>query len=407
MKAPKLGLFVFILFISFIIHSLLFFVASNRLLQQNHTQQAHLLMKQLNQESAALLANENFVALALLAERYSALPSVASLQLYDEQEQRIITAGSNKTQTSKTITQDVKLDNKLVGHIELSLRENSNNEIFHVIWWAILFAFLLHLCIFIAYLLIIRPRRSEYVQHLVEHEQMQTEIAQLKQELQTEREQIAQLLDEYETYQQPVEQEHHADHRHSIVMNIKFYDPNQLFHSLSPILSQKYLQTCQVLLQRSVLLSCEQFNMKPDQVIMLQSFNEQGATISIASHTDYAIDCLMTINSLAHSLFDTLHQTYKENKRFTLPICSAIAETSSQYDALTTATRLTQHLKAQQKAIYLKHEHLKPLTQSYQFTSFENPSNSLMRQSYLITGMNAQLANLVSELRANILHNPS
>lgn len=404
MKAPKLGLFVFILSISFIIHSLLFFMASNHLLQQNHAQQAQLLMKQLSQESAILLENENFVALALLAERYSSLPSVASLQLYDEQEQQIIVAGSHKTQTNKTITQDVKLDNKIVGHIELSLRENSSSEIFHVIWWAILFSLLLHLFVFFIYILVIRPRLSAYVQHLVEQEQIQAEILQLKQELQTERDQIAQLIDEYESYQ-PTEPEY-TEHD-NIVMNIKFHDPNQLFHSLSPILSQKYLQTCQVLLQRSVLLSCEQFNISPEKVSMLQSFNEQGASIGISSQTEYAIDCLMTINSLAHSLFDTLHQTYKENKRFTLPICSAIAETSTQYDALTTATRLTQHLKAQQKAIYLKHEHLKPLTQSYQFTSFESPSNSLMRQSYLITGMNAQLANLVSELRANILHNPS
>lgn len=404
MKAPKLGLFAFILSISFIIHSLLFFIASNHLLQQNHAQQAQLLMKQLNQESAILLENENFVALALLAERYSALPGIASLQLYDEQEQQIIIAGSNKTQTSQTITQDVKLDNKIVGHIELSLRENSSSEIFHVIWWAILFSFLLHLCVFFIYILVIRPRLSAYVQYLAEQEQIQAEILQLKQELQTEREQIAQLIDEYESYQ-PTEPEY-SEHD-NIVMNIKFHDPNQLFHSLSPILSQKYLQTCQVLLQRSVLLSCEQFNISPEKVSMLQSFNEQGASIGISSQTEYAIDCLMTINSLAHSLFETLHQTYKENKRFTLPICSAIAETSTQYDALTTATRLTQHLKAQQKAIYLKHEHLKPLTQSYQFTSFENPSNSLMRQSYLITGMNAQLANLVGELRSNILHNPS
>lgn len=402
-NAPKSGLFAIVLIISFILHSLLFMMAGNDVLKQNHTQQAQLLMKQLSAESAELLENENFVALALLAERYSTLPSVASLQLYDEQEKQIISAGSHKTQTLHLVTHDVKYNDKLVGHIELSLHENSSSEIFNVLWWAILVSFFLHLVLWAIYVIVIRPRRSEYMQHLIKEENIRKEIQSLKQELASERQHITQILSEYEIHQQ---QPQTPTDENYLVMAIKFDDPDRLFHRLAPHLAQRYFQTCQTLLQHSVLAGCEQYHIASEEVVMLNHFDENGAKICIADHIPHATECLLLINTLCSSLFDTLHKTYLNNKHFTRPICSAIAENSATEDAEQNAERLLQHLKPQQQAIYLKIEHLKLITTQYQLTAFDNPSNSLIRQSYRITGLNAEIADKVNLLRTQILHTP-
>lgn len=403
MNAPKSGLFALILLLSFILHSLLTITASQNVIQKNNIQQSQMIINQLSQESAIYLEDKNFIALSTLAERYATLPSVASLQVYDVDEQQVIHVGQNKTLQTTPYIQNVKINNKVVGHIELSLSQSQYSEIFSAIWWTLLVSLLLHLTIWLVYIFIIRPRRSEYTQYLVTQQQVEQEIAHLKQELQNEREQITQLLSEYEIYQQTPDKQPEQE---QLVLVIQYFDPNQLMRNLSPILLQKYFQTCQVLLQRSVIASCQQFNISPEHVMMLESFNQYGAKISINQDIEYATECLVMIQNLTDTLLDTLYKIYRQNKKFALNINSAIAEVSANEDAVMTAQRLLHYLKAQQKAVYLKHDRLKLITTSYKLMSFENPSNSLMRQSYLIAGMSAEMAQVVAKLRAEILHTP-
>lgn len=403
MNAPKSGLFALILFLSFILHGLLTIMASQSVLQKNNIQQSQLIINQLSHESVVYLEEKNFIALSALAERYATLPSVASLQIYDVDEQQVIHVGQNKTLPVTPYVQNVKINDKVVGHIELSLAQSQYSDIFSATWWTLLLSLIVHLAIWLVYIFLIRPRRSEYMQYLVTQQQVEQEIAHLKQELQSERDQITQLLSEYETSQQATDT---LTEEEQLVLVIQYFDPNQLMRSLSPVLLQKYFQTCQVLLQRSVIASCEQFNINPEQVAMLESFNLQGAKIAISQNIEHATECLVMIQNLTDTLLDTLYKIYRQNKKFALNICSVMTEATNHEEALATAQRLIHHLKAQQKAVYLKNDRLKLITASYKLVSFDNPSNSLMRQSYLVAGMNAEMAQIVAQLRAEILHTP-
>lgn len=399
MNAPKSGLFACLLFISFIIHACLFMLATTHYLEKIRTQQGRLILTHLSEDSVRDLANTNPVSLALLANRYAYLPNVASLRIFDNNEQPLVVAGPHKTQTSHILKENVRLNDKIIGRVELSLIETTQNEALSYNWWAIFLAFLVHVALWGLYVLVLRPHPAQIQQHALSPQE-QEEVQQMKQTLQQKEQFLTEALQEYE-------QEHFSEPEEpsTLALHIKFFDPKDLLRNVSPTLSEHYFETCQVLLDRSIELSCEHFGLDEDLVSIEQRFNEHGAKVTIRHEQTTTVDCLFLINSVSSLLFDTLYETYRQHKRFALPTCSAIANQMSamEFDAMMTAERLLNHAQARQTLIYLESELVRHMAKHYQLMALANPHNMLMRQSFIITGMDAEIATIATEFRSVIL----
>lgn len=402
MNAPKSGLFACLLFISFIIHACLFMLATTHYLDKIRTQQGRLILNHLSEDSVRDLANTNPVSLALLANRYAYLPNVAALRIFDHNNQTLVVTGSHKTHSSEILTQDVRLNDKIIGRIELSLLQTSHSEVLSHIWWAIFFAFLVHLVLWGLYILVLRPYPVAIQEKVTSTEALEEnpEIQHLKQTLQEKERFLTEALQEYE-------QEHLAEpeDRLHLALSIKFFDPKELLRNVSPTLSEHYFNTCQVLLDRSIELCCEHFNMNDELFVIEQAFNEHGAKVLITEEHSSALDCLLLISSVSSLLFETLYKTYRQHKRFALPTCSAISSQiqSLEFDAITASERLLGHAQAQQTLIHLETDLLRQVTKHYQLMALANPHNLLMRQSFIITGMDAETATIATEFRSEIL----
>lgn len=393
--------------ISFAIHAILFMMATTHHLNKIRVQQGELIIAQLSEESLSDLINKNAISLALLVNRYANLPNIASIHLADANGQLLASAGKHKTQANEIMTKDIKYNDKVVGQLEVAMIETGSSEILNNIWWAMLVSSLIHIVLGAIYFSILRPRRSEHVQNLLELQHMIHETEFLKQALKEEQDKTTELLKELEinTFapSTPVEE------NPVLALNIRFYDPKNLLNNVSPSLSQHYFQTCQVLLDRSIELCCQHYNIALKEIHITQPFSNTGATITLSQKIEYVSECLLLINAVSNLLLETLYQTYRQHKRFALPTCSAIATemTSMQLNAVNTAERLSQYVTTQQSAVYLTAESLRQISKHYQLIALENPSNALMRQAFLVTGMDSETAVLASHFRSLILQDKS
>lgn len=374
-------------------------LSTTHYLEKIRTQQGRLILTHLSEDSVRDLANVNPVSLALLANRYAYLPNVASLRIFDGNEQPLVVAGPHKTQTNEILKENVRLNDKVIGRIELSLIETTQNEALSYNWWAIFLAFFVHFVLWSLYVLVLRPYDPQTIKSQ-DNATQNEDILNLKQSLQQKEQLLTEALQEYE-------QEHQAKQQLVSVfaLNIRFFDPKELLRNVSPTLSEHYFETCQVLLDRSIELCCEHFNLDENLVTIEQRFSETGVKITIQHEQTTALDCLFLINCVSSLLFDTLYETYRQHKRFALPTCSAIANQmpALESDAMETTERLLNHAQARQSLVYLDSELLRHIAKHYQLTSLANPHNLLMRQSFMITGMDIEIANIASEFRSEIL----
>lgn len=403
MNIPKSGLFACLLLISFVIHAGLFMLATTHYLDKTRLQQGQLILNHLSEDSVRDLANANPVSLALLANRYAHLPNVAALRIYDANDQQLVITGSHKTQLLNVMTKEVRSKDKIIGRVELSLLETSNSEVLSQIWWVIFLSLLVHVGLWGLYILLIRPQQRV---KLVEATPEKTapidhSIEQIKQTLQQKEQKLTEALQSFEESNDALSDE---PPKH-IALSIKFFDPKELLRNVSPTLSTHYFETCQVLLERSIELATEHFNVPAESISISQRFNEQGAKIIVQHQTEQAIDCVFLINAVSALLFETLYDTYRQHKRFALPTCSAVATEmpSLELDSLATAERLLSHAQSKEFLVYLNKDLLRHISKYYQLVALANPHNMLMRQSFSVTGMSPEIATIAGDFRKEIL----
>ena len=109
MNAPRQGLFASLLIISFALHTFLLVLATTHQLNENRASQGQLMTSQLVTDSLAELDPANRVSLALLANRYSTNPSVASIRILDANAQVLATGGLTKTRDGEVFVREALL----------------------------------------------------------------------------------------------------------------------------------------------------------------------------------------------------------------------------------------------------------------------------------------------------------
>lgn len=410
LNAPRQGLFASLLIISFALQTVLLVIATTHQLKENRVNQGQLITSQLVTDSLHEMEPANTVSLALLANRYATNPSVASLRILSATNQVLATSGMEQTRSGEVFTRDALQNDRKVGRVEITLIKPSLGEILRTEWLAIVASFFLHLFLWLAYRVIARPSRSDYLARLNQEMSLKNEIQTLTQAL--EQQKVLTEQAEQQVKQAPKKttlplkkSNTQALDQNQIALNIQFYDPKQLILSVSSSVSVPYFNLCQIFLNKSIELCTQHYGLTPENITSEHEFHADGMTLYVDSQFENATACLVMIGSVFQLLSEVLYKRYREEKRFVLQTRCAVANMveDMQLDAGQAAKRLTQSLSAKEQALYLHHRLLRHVNQSYQLVSFPNPSNVLTRHAYILNGMNEEYAALAQNFRTEIL----
>ena len=409
MNAPRQGLFASLLIVSFALHTFLLVLATTHQLNENRANQGQLITSQLVTDSLSELEPPNRVSLALLANRYATNPSVASIRILDAKAQVLATGGLTKTREGEVFVRDALQNEKKVGVIEITLTEPSIGQILRTQWLAILFSFIIHGLLWVAYRAVARPSRTEYLARINNESRLKFEIQTLTQALEQEKHNAAPTIAQA---QQPEknkakEKEHKPAvlESDSLSLNIQFYDPKQLLDSVNKTVSVPYFNLCQIFLNKATELCVQRYKLNSSDICTVHKFDEKGATISITADKPNALACLTMISAVFQLLSEVLYRRYREEKRFVLQTRSAIASKveEMQLSSVQAAERLTQHLVAKESALHVPNTLLKDVSDHFQLVSMPNPTNVLTRHAFVVNGMDAESAELAQTFRTEIL----
>ncbi|MEE1122320.1 MAG: hypothetical protein UHU06_02055 [Acinetobacter pseudolwoffii] len=409
MNAPRQGLFASLLIVSFALHTFLLVLATTHQLNENRTSQGQLITSQLVTDSLSELEPANRVSLALLANRYATNPSVASIRILDAKGQVLATGGLTKTRDGEVFVRDALQNEKKVGLIEITLIEPSMGEILRTQWLAILFSFIIHALIWVAYRAIARPSRTEYLARINNESRLKFEIQTLTQALEQEKHNAALAIAQAQqaVKNKAKEKEHKPAvlESDSLSLNIQFYDPKQLLDSVNKTVSVPYFNLCQIFLNKATELCVQRYKLNGSDISTVHKFDEKGATISIAADKPNALACLTMISAVFQLLSEVLYKRYREEKRFVLQTRSAIASKveEMQLSSVQASERLSQHLVAKESALHVPNSLLKDVSEHFQLVSMPNPTNVLTRHDLEVTGMDAETAELAQTFRTEIL----
>nr|WP_278357537.1 hypothetical protein [Acinetobacter lwoffii] len=409
MNAPRQGLFASLLIVSFALHTFLLVLATTHQLNENRANQGQLITSQLVTESLSELEPPNRVSLALLANRYATNPSVASIRILDAKAQVLATGGLTKTREGEVFVRDALQNEKKVGVIEITLIEPSIGEILRTQWLAILFSFIIHGLLWVAYRAVARPSRTEYLARINNESRLKFEIQTLTQALEQEKHNAALAIAQAQqaVKNKAKEKEHKPAvlESDSLSLNIQFYDPKQLLDSVNKTVSVPYFNLCQIFLNKATELCVQRYKLNSSDICTVHKFDEKGATISIAADKPNALACLTMISAVFQLLSEVLYKRYREEKRFVLQTRSAITSKveEMQLSSVQAAERLTQHLVAKESALHVPNTLLKDVSDHFQLVSMPNPTNVLTRHAFVVNGMDAESAELAQTFRTEIL----
>ena len=409
MNAPRQGLFASLLIVSFALHTFLLVLATTHQLNENRTSQGQLITSQLVTDSLSELEPANRVSLALLANRYATNPSVASIRILDAKGQVLATGGLTKTRDGEVFVRDALQNEKKVGLIEITLIEPSMGEILRTQWLAILFSFIIHALIWVAYRAIARPSRTEYLARINNESRLKFEIQTLTQALEQEKHNAALAIAQAQqaVKNKAKEKEHKPAvlESDSLSLNIQFYDPKQLLDSVNKTVWVPNFNLSQSFLNKATELCVQRYKLNGSDISTVHKFDEKGATISIAADKPNALACLTMISAVFQLLSEVLYKRYREEKRFVLQTRSAIASKveEMQLSSVQASERLSQHLVAKESALHVPNSLLKDVSEHFQLVSMPNPTNVLTRHAFVVNGMDAETAELAQTFRTEIL----
>ena len=409
MNAPRQGLFASLLIVSFALHTFLLVLATTHQLNENRANQGQLMTSQLVTDSLTELEPANTVSLALLANRYATNPSVASIRILDANKQVLATGGLAKTREGEVFVRDAIQNEQKVGSVEITLIQPSTGEILRNQWLMILVSLIAHSMLWLIYRAIARPSRKEYLERINHEARLKHELQTLSQALEQEKHNtalaLAQVEQQSESKSKLKEVKPVVLDDDAVALSIQFYDPKQLLNSVSPTVAVPYFNLCQLFLNKSIDLCLQHYKLNSPDVVIVQSFNEHGAVLSVASDKPVAVQCLVMVNNVFQLLSEVLYKRYREEKRFVLQTRSALstAVPSMSLSAQQAAERLVQQLVAKESALQLSHDLLKPLSEHYELLAMPNPSNALTRHAFMISGMDTQTAEIAQNIRSEIL----
>ncbi|RYY80882.1 MAG: hypothetical protein EOO69_00240 [Moraxellaceae bacterium] len=418
MNAPRQGLYASLLIISFAVHVILMVHTTNHQLGHTRAIQGELMTRQLADDSLAMLAPVDTVSLALMANRYTGRPDVASLKIMAADGRVLTSSGNAPTRSGQVFNKKVMLDQKPIGQIELTLIQPSIGEMIRTQWLPLLLSLLTHIILWLLYRVAARPTRREYLATLAREQQLQEQLLALK--LHAEQTQknavIARAMANPAEIPKPAQGNNgnpsSTDAADSaLILRIGFVDPKQLLGTLSPGLARPYFSLCQTLLEQAIQQNRQHFEAletkaqggQPVECKIVQPFGESGAMISAPSSNPQSALFLAQLGQLFNLLTDVVYRRHREIKRFALHTRTALAEPQHNQPAQALAQSLIHQVEANQLAVHLTDDQVLNLQQYFQLSAFDSPTDAQTREALLVTAMNVDGARFVSKARERIL----
>lgn len=417
MNAPRQGLYASLLIISFAVHVILMVHTTNHQLGHTRAIQGDLMTRQLADDSLAMLAPVDTVSLALMANRYTSRPDVASLKIMAADGRVLTSSGNAPTRSGEVFKKKVLLDQKAIGQIELTLIQPSIGEMIRTQWLPILLSLITHLLLWLLYRVVARPTRREYLATLAREQQLQEQLLALK--LHAEQAQknavMARAMANPAEIPKPVQASSNNDgsttetQDNAFILRIGFVDPKQLLGTLSPGLARPYFSLCQTLLEQAIQQNRQHFEAldgqsgKPVDCKIVQPFGESGAIVSASGNNPQSALFLAQLAQLFNLLTEVVYRRHRDIKRFALHTRTALAEPQHNQPAQALAQSLIHQVDANQLAVHLTDDQVLNLQQYFQLSPFDNPTDAQTREALLVTAMNVEGARFVSKARERIL----
>lgn len=417
MNAPRQGLYASLLIISFAVHVILMVHTTNHQLGHTRAIQGDLMTRQLADDSLAMLAPVDTVSLALMANRYTSRPDVASLKIMAADGRVLTSSGNAPTRSGEVFKKKVLLDQKAIGQIELTLIQPSIGEMIRTQWLPILLSLITHLLLWLLYRVVARPTRREYLATLAREQQLQEQLLALK--LHAEQAQknavMARAMANPAEIPKPVQASSNNDgsttetQDNAFILRIGFVDPKQLLGTLSPGLARPYFSLCQTLLEQAIQQNRQHFEAldgqsgKPVDCKIVQPFGESGAIVSASGNNPQSVLFLAQLAQLFNLLTEVVYRRHRDIKRFALHTRTALAEPQHNQPAQALAQSLIHQVDANQLAVHLTDDQVLNLQQYFQLSPFDSPTDAQTREALLVTAMNVEGARFVSKARERIL----
>lgn len=417
MNAPRQGLYASLLIISFAVHVILMVHTTNHQLGHTRAIQGDLMTRQLADDSLAMLAPVDTVSLALMANRYTSRPDVASLKIMAADGRVLTSSGNAPTRSGEVFKKKVLLDQKAIGQIELTLIQPSIGEMIRTQWLPILLSLITHLLLWLLYRVVARPTRREYLATLAREQQLQEQLLALK--LHAEQAQknavMARAMANPAEIPKPVQASSNNDgsttetQDNAFILRIGFVDPKQLLGTLSPGLARPYFSLCQTLLEQAIQQNRQHFEAldgqsgKPVDCKIVQPFGESGAIVSASGNHPQNALFLAQLAQLFNLLTEVVYRRHRDIKRFALHTRTALAEPQHNQPAQALAQSLIHQVDANQLAVHLTDDQVLNLQQYFQLSPFDSPTDAQTREALLVTAMNVEGARFVSKARERIL----
>lgn len=400
LNAPRQGIYAALLATSFAIHAVLMIQGTEHQLAVTRAAQGELMTGQLVADSLAAVVAVDTVSLALLTSRYTERADVASVRILTAGGQVLASGGAAPTRGGQVFKQPVKLDQRSVGQVELTLIEPTRGEMIHYQWLPLLLSGLLHVLLWLLYRVIARPPRMPSTAAAVTSAVVPLNPATTG-HLPAATESIVGAA--------PATL---AASSHSgeslpdmpVTLTIGFDDPRQLLDTLSPSLAEPYYVLCQTLLEQAIRgLAKSQQGTAPICKV-LHKFSAEGVLVGLsgapaAMLAEYAIELASLFNLLA----TVVYRRHREQKHFALHSRALVAVSQAEYSQQQVAEKLLPYARSSGVLVHASEQLVGALLRRTPLSPLEHPLNSLMREAMHVDGLSTEQAARIGRVRDQIL----
>lgn len=461
--APRQGFFAVILLLSLCAHILLLVFSSEKAQQEDRFNKGNQIVNQLTQEATLALASQDRVSLSVITNRYQTDSEVAKLAISDADSNILVQTGQAQTQSGQVIDKTISQDNKLLGHLTVTMKDVSKGEIISRLWTFVLGSVIVHGFLLLLYSYVARPTKAQFQQigekvqqrmvisrgglpqHIVMPKQNPADAdnqntAKTENTAGNSKKIVTQYLHANkhptaDTSNAPVgtEEAVQADMaafenpdfipaptypQESVielvalkepevaVLQIRFFDEYNLFEKLAPEVALPYLDLCNELLRQS----CQAIISDNPPLISrqinrvavhkIEAFTAQGAFVEIKGEKSQIAMLSVLLGKLFIILNQVVYEKHRELGRFALP-----ARVGVSLDAQTTEMLrlLNLHSRSDSVLMLFTSDMLKTLDTQIQLKNSRHPTTLAERQMVWYDGMAEYLIKNLIEKRNMIL----
>lgn len=417
--APRQGQFAALLLISFCLHCVFFVVSADGVAKKQNDALVQQLSAQLTDEMQIPLQANDKVAMAVISQRYQALPSVDYVGIYNNDE---LLAQAGELSDVAGTTLDVRSDTQVLGQAILKTTAMSRAGVIANYWLFLLASLVLHAMLWMIYGYIARPSAQTMPSTSSDNTTSQSvNLTQSQAGLNANGLNANGLNGDNTSH----DSDHHnqsikravglnvneflknklgnkADdngNTDSVWVNIVFHDK----HGTLPLLIEDkaaiYFALCDELLDKTLQALLGETLLAGVAVAQIQYFDQTGAVVELQKTSDTAKVALAgaMLAKLLVLVNEVVYQKQRELSQFGLPI-KAIAYSNPQ---LKPQKLLYKHPKP--SLICFNNETTQMVAKLMNLESLPNPTNAYEKKCYAMTALSNGMANQLTRLRKQIL----